>query len=202
MLDNLEELLSELNPNDISRFSLAGAETLWLSFRNIYAKEFGGDIQITSDIFDKAWLLVAGQLKGTTVDQLETAAKEQIPDLDNFMDIFESAWRTTLASSAQNAATGVWLAICGLAVEPLGAALDTTDIIANTLDILISTQYSAQHGNEAYPSEEDIESHPLYQQEMTRQREAIQALKSGKAANFRSEFVSLINLEALGIPQV
>ncbi|MCF6405440.1 DUF416 family protein [Chitinophaga filiformis] len=200
MIENLEELLSELNPNDVSRFSLAGAETLWLTFRNIYAKEFGGDINITSDIFDKAWLLVAGQLKDTTVDQLEEAAKNQIPDLDNFMDIFESAWRTTLASAAQNAATGVWLAICGLAVEPLGAALDTTDIIRNTLDILISTQFSTEHGDDAYPSEEDVESHPLYQHEVTRQREAIQALKNGKAATFRSEFVTQMNLEALGIP--
>jgi len=200
MIENLEELLSELNSNDVSRFSLAGAETLWLTFKDIYAKEFKGDVNITSDLFDKAWLLVSGQLKDTTVDQLEDAAKNQIPDLDNFMDIFESAWRTTLASAAQNAATGVWLAICGLAVEPLGNAMDTADIISNTLDILISTQYSVEHGNDEYPSEEDVKEHPLYQREKTRQLEAIQALKSGKAASFRSEFVTLMNLETLGIP--
>ncbi|SDF62900.1 DUF416 family protein [Chitinophaga filiformis] len=200
MIENLEELLSELNPNDISRFSLAGAETLWLTFRNTYTNEFKGDVNITADLFDKAWLLVSGQLKDTTVEQLETTAKEQIPDLDNFMDIFESAWRTTLASATQNAATGVWLAICGLATEPIGSAMDTADIIANTLDILISTQYSVEHGNDEYPSEEDVTGHPLYQHEKTRQLEAIQALKNGKAATFRAEFVTLMNLETLGIP--
>lgn len=202
MIENLEELLSELKPNDISRFSLASAETLWLTLRNTYAKEFNGNIDITSDIFDKAWLLVAGQLKDTTVDQLETAAKNQIPDLDNFMDIFESAWRTALASAAQNAATGVWLAICGLSIEPLGAALDTVDITASTLDILISTQYSIEHGNDAFPSDEEIEAHPLYQGEMRRQRDAIQILKSGKTDDFRSEFVTLLNLESLGLPPI
>lgn len=202
MIENLEELLSELKPNDVSRFSLAAAETLWLTLRNTYAKEFNGDTNITSDIFDKAWLLVAGQLKDTTVEQLETTAKNQIPDLDNFMDIFESAWRTALASAAQNAATSVWLAICGLATEPLGAAMDTVDITANTLDILITTQYSIEHGNDAFPSEEDITAHPLYQHEAKRQQDAIQALKNGKTENFRSEFVTLLNLESLGVPSI
>jgi uncharacterized protein YjaG (DUF416 family) len=202
MIENLEELLSELNPNDISRFSLAGAETLWLTFRSTYSSEFQGDVSITAEIFDKAWLLVAGQLKDTTVEQLETMAKDQIPDLDNYMDIFESAWRTTLASAAQNAATGVWMAICGLAIEPLGAAVDTTDIIRNTLDILISTQYSMEHGDNAFPEEEDIEKHPLYQEEVRRQIEAVYALKNGKSADFRSEFVRMMNLGGLGIPLI
>lgn len=199
MTENLEELLSELTPNDVSRFSLAGAETLWLTFRKVYEDEFNGDVNKTAEIFDKAWLLVSGQLKDTTVEELETMAKDQIPDLDNFMGIFESAWRTTLASSAQNAATGVWLAICGLAVEPVGAALDTTDIIRNTLDILISTQFSAEKGEDFFPEEEDIETHPLFEEEVNRQQEAIAALKNGKQSTFRQDFVRLIQLNKLGI---
>jgi hypothetical protein len=199
MIENLEELLSELTPNDISRFSLAGAETLWLTFRKTYEDEFEGDTSKTAEIFDKAWLLVAGQLKDTTVEQLETMAKDQIPDLDNYMDIFDSAWRTTLASATQNAATGVWLAICGLAIEPLGSALDTADVTRNTLDILISTQFSLEKGNDAFPEEEDIETHPLYQEEVNRQLEAIAALKKGKQATFRQEFVRLMQLNKLGI---
>ncbi|MBW8687291.1 DUF416 family protein [Chitinophaga rhizophila] len=199
MIDNLEELLSKLTPNDISRFSLAGAETLWLSFRKIYEDEFEGDASKTAEVFDKAWLLVSGQLKDTTVEQLEIIAKEQIPDLDNYMDIFDSAWRTTLASGAQNAATCTWLAICGLAVEPLGSALDTTDIIRNTLDILISTQINQEKGDDYFPEQEEIEAHPLYQVEINRQREAIAALKNGKQASFRQDFVQLIQLNKLGI---
>ncbi|TWV99349.1 DUF416 family protein [Chitinophaga pinensis] len=93
MTEQLEEQLESLSPNDISRFSLAAAETLWLTFKKIYEKEFSGDIAQTDIIFDKAWLLVAGQLKDTTAEQLETMAQDQIPNLDNHMEIFESAWR-------------------------------------------------------------------------------------------------------------
>lgn len=201
MTEQIEDLLYEIKPNDISRFSLATAETLWLTLRNIYVREFGGNIDITADIFDKAWLLVAGQLKDTTANQLEVMARDQIPNLDNFMDIFESAWRTTLASAAQEAATVVWMAVSGLAVEPMANALDTMDIVRNTLDVLISTQFSEEKGKEEFPDDEFIEQHPLYQQEAARQLESLKALKSGKTENFRSEYVRLLDLSALRIPE-
>jgi len=201
MNEQIEDLLYELKPNDISRFSLATAETLWLTLRNIYSREFGGDINITADIFDKAWLLVAGQLKDTTADQLESMARDQIPNLDNFMDIFESAWRTTLASAAQEAATIVWMAISGLAVEPMANALDTMDMERNTLDVLISTQFSEEKGQDVFPEDDYIEQHPLFQQEAARQLESLKALKSGKTDNFRLEYVRLLDLSVLRIPQ-
>lgn len=200
MIEYLEEHLAELYPNDISRFSLAGAETLWLSLQRTYEKEFKGNINITSELFDKAWLLVDGQLNDTTSDQLEAAARSQIPDLDNFMDVFESAWRSALASAAQNAATGVWLSVRGLGLNPLDAAIDTADIIASTLDLLISTQYSTTHSNDMFPPEEYIVEHALYQQEIKRQRSAIDALKNGRTADFRPAFVARLNLETLGLP--
>jgi hypothetical protein len=199
MTEQLEEQLESLSPNDISRFSLAAAETLWLTFKKIYEKEFDGDVAKTDVIFDKAWLLVAGQLKDTTAEELDTMAQDQIPNLDNHMEIFESVWRSTLASSAQNAATAVWMAVSGLAEDPIDTSFEVIDIIRNTLDILISTQLSEEKGNDYMAEEEEIESHALYQDELQRQIEAVRALKSGKSATFRQEFVQLMQLNELGI---
>jgi hypothetical protein len=201
MIENLEEILLSLPKKDVSRFALACAETLWVSFKPIYEKEYKGDAAAIDQNIHEAWSVLSGELDEVNVSELESAARAQVPDMDDYDDIYETEWRSAQASSAQNASISVWIAISGLQSETVKKAMECIKVTYNTLDLLINTKQSIEKGDDFEYDDAYVQQHPLAQAEQTRQQYSLAALKGGDTADFRSSFVRAWALDSLGINQ-
>ncbi|MCF6402947.1 DUF416 family protein [Chitinophaga filiformis] len=195
MLENLEEALSALDEKDISRLALTNAETLWITFRDVYRKEYRGNAAQIDKSLDEAWS-VSNTGNITDTERLELAVKEEIPDMDDYSDIFETEWRSALASAAQNAVISVWQAISSLHSGAISKAMETATITDNTIDLLINTRQSIDKGDDFDYDDEYVQQHQLMQEELKRQSDAIAAIKSGET-ELRAKFVHPLRLDRL-----
>jgi hypothetical protein len=195
MLENLKETLSTLEKKDVSRFALTNAESLWITFRDVYRKEYSGDATLIDKSIDEAWAL-SNAGSDTDTQRLEMAVKAEIPDMDDYSDIYETEWRSALASAAQNAVISVWQAISSFHGDAVHNAMETATITDNTIDLLINTRQSIDKGDDFEYDDGYVQQHQLTQEELKRQRDAITAIKDGET-ELRAKFVRPLGVEQL-----
>lgn len=196
MLENLEETLEALGEQDLSRYALANAESLWITFRDVYEKEFDGDAALINKHLDSAWALVDAEDR-TEAAEMEEEVKSQIPDLDDYDEVYATEWRSAHASAAQNAVISVWQAIASLhSGEGVQNAIETASITESTIDLLINTRQSIVEGDSFDYDDEFVENHQMMQDELARQQESIDALQGDD--NDIRKFVRPLSLDALG----
>jgi hypothetical protein len=194
MLEKLEDTLFNLSAKDQQQFALASAGSLWVTFKDVYEKEYNGDATVIENSLQDGWAFCNGE-QGINPEQLAEAAKAQIPDMDDYNDIYETEWRSALASGAQNAAISVWVALVGLSRETGQKALETARIIDNTIDLLVNTRLSMTAGDDFDYDEDAVQEHPVMQAELKRQQDAIDTIKAG--GDVRTSAVRALPMENL-----
>lgn len=165
----LREQLTCLDHAGLVLFALSCSERMLPNYRE-FVRECGwGDESVLRETLDLAWRwLEKKRIKKATALQLQEACFEQAPGTEDFTSVFVSP-----ALDAANSAAN----IAALLIEPdLEAVIEIASYGRDTVDMYIQ---EIEDVDDDLDLEQHIRLHPLMQQELGHQRQALESIKAG-----------------------